>query len=111
MPVLVKMSYFPNWSVSGADGPYRVTPNHMVVVPTDTHVELGYGWTGLDIGSYALSGAGILGAVVLARRPMRRDDDELWLDGPDGGEPVDEVEPVDPVEPVEPVEPEPDTEG
>jgi hypothetical protein len=85
VPVLVKVSYFPNWSASGADGPYRVTPNHMVVVPTDTHVELTYGWTGVDIGSYALSGLGIVGVVALARVPMRRpeEDGELWLDGPD----------------------------
>ena len=33
-PVLVKASYFPNWRVEGADGPYRVAPNLMVVVPT-----------------------------------------------------------------------------
>ena len=25
-PVLVKTSYFPNWKVNGAEGPYRVTP-------------------------------------------------------------------------------------
>jgi hypothetical protein len=78
------MSYFPNWEASGADGPYRVTPNHMVVIPTGTHVELSYGWTGVDLGSYALSGAGVLGVVALVRRPGRREDDELWLDGPDG---------------------------
>ena len=35
VPVLVKMSYFPNWKVDGAEGPYRVSPNFMVVVPTD----------------------------------------------------------------------------
>src|SRR3546814_5653242 len=39
-PVLVKASYFPNWQVSGADGPYRVAPSLMVVVPTDEQVEL-----------------------------------------------------------------------
>ena len=33
-PVLVKVSYFPNWHVTGGDGPWRVTPNLMVVVPT-----------------------------------------------------------------------------
>ncbi len=33
VPVLVKVSYFPNWEVSGAEGPYRVAPNLMVVVP------------------------------------------------------------------------------
>ena len=35
-PVLVKASYFPNWKVDGAQGPFRVTPNLMVVVPTST---------------------------------------------------------------------------
>ena len=40
MPVLVKVSYFPNWQVSGADGPYRVAPNEMVVIPTSTHVSM-----------------------------------------------------------------------
>ncbi|MGH9281660.1 MAG: hypothetical protein ACRD0S_01850, partial [Acidimicrobiales bacterium] len=31
-PVLVKASYFPNWEASGAEGPWRVTPNLMVVI-------------------------------------------------------------------------------
>ena len=38
VPVLVKTSYFPNWSVSGGRGVYRVTPNLMVVIPTANHV-------------------------------------------------------------------------
>jgi uncharacterized membrane protein len=42
-PVLVKISYFPNWHASGADGPFRVTPNLMVVVPTGHDVTLTYG--------------------------------------------------------------------
>ncbi len=47
-PVLVKVSYFPNWHVSGADGPFRVTPNLMVVVPTSHDVTLTYGASGAD---------------------------------------------------------------
>ncbi|HTO00698.1 MAG TPA: hypothetical protein VL068_08485, partial [Microthrixaceae bacterium] len=43
VPVLVKVSYFPNWKVDGAEGPYRVTPNFMAVVPTSKHVQLEYG--------------------------------------------------------------------
>ena len=35
VPVLVRVSYFPTWKVEGADGPYRVAPNFMVVVPTE----------------------------------------------------------------------------
>ena len=41
-PMLVKVSYFPRWQVSGASGPYRVSPNLMVVVPTSNNVLLAY---------------------------------------------------------------------
>lgn len=67
VPVLVKTSYFPNWKVSGAEGPYRVAPNLMVVVPTSTSVRLHYGYTGLDLFSYALTALGLIGLVVLWR--------------------------------------------
>jgi len=40
VPVLVKASYFPNWSVEGALGPYRATPNWMVVIPTENEITL-----------------------------------------------------------------------
>lgn len=59
VPVLVRVSYFPTWKVSGADGPYRVAPNFMVVVPTSQHVSLSYSKTPLDWFFYALTLAGI----------------------------------------------------
>jgi hypothetical protein len=68
-PVLVKASYFPNWQVDGADGPYRVAPNLMVVVPTSNHVRLHYGTTGYDKLGWLLTLVGIALAVLLARRP------------------------------------------
>jgi hypothetical protein len=43
VPVLVKISYYPRWHASGATGPYRVSPNLMVVVPTSQRVTLTYG--------------------------------------------------------------------
>jgi hypothetical protein len=67
-PILVKTSYFPNWRVEGADGPYRVTPNLMVVVPTETDVELVYGRTPVDVVAWALTAAGLVALVVLFRR-------------------------------------------
>jgi hypothetical protein len=70
VPVLVKVSYFPNWRVAGADGPYRVAPNFMVVVPNDTHVELTYGRTSVEYLAYALTLIGVAGLVLLARRPQ-----------------------------------------
>jgi hypothetical protein len=69
VPVLVKTSYFPNWKVEGAKGPWRVSPNLMVVVPTDEEVQLTYGREPVEWASYALTLLGIALAVVLARRP------------------------------------------
>ncbi|MGA1403218.1 MAG: hypothetical protein ACO32W_00695 [Ilumatobacteraceae bacterium] len=69
VPVLVRTSYFPNWNVSGATGPYRVAPNMMVVVPTSNDVRLSFGWSFLDIFAYVLTIAGI---VVLVRWRRRR---------------------------------------
>ncbi len=67
-PVLVKVSYFPNWKASGAEGPWRVAPNLMVVVPTSNHVRLHYGYTPVDIGGWLLTFTGIGLLVVVKRR-------------------------------------------
>jgi hypothetical protein len=61
-PVLVKVSYFPNWQVEGAEGPYRVSPNLMVVIPTAAEVTMTYGRTPLDWAAYLLT---FLGVVAL----------------------------------------------
>jgi hypothetical protein len=71
-PVLVKVSYFPNWRVEGADGPYRVAPNLMVVVPTAEHVELSYGREPVEWIAYAMTAVGIGLAVLLACLPPVR---------------------------------------
>ena len=67
--MLVKVSDFPNWQASGAEGPYRVTPNLMVVVPTAKHVSLHFGRTSVDYLAILMTLLGIAGLVVLARRP------------------------------------------
>ncbi|MEO1056651.1 MAG: hypothetical protein AAFY28_07020 [Actinomycetota bacterium] len=67
VPVLVRVSYFPNWQVEGAEGPYRVSPNHMVVIPTSEEVVLTYGRVPLDWFFYALTVVGI-GLCFLWRR-------------------------------------------
>ena len=86
VPVLVKASYFPNWEVSGADGPYRVTPNLMVVIPRGRHVTMNYGRTPVDLLSAGLTLVGLVGLVVLARRrpldlaPYAPGRASAWLD-------------------------------
>jgi hypothetical protein len=71
VPVLVKVSYFPNWQVQGASAIYRATPNLMVVVPTSKHVVLTYGRTLGDWIGGALTLVGLLGLLLLWRRPAR----------------------------------------
>jgi hypothetical protein len=68
VPVLVRVSYFPNWKVDGAKGPYRVAPNMMVVIPTSTNVSMHFGWNLRDYMAYLLSFAGIAWIVVTRRR-------------------------------------------
>ena len=69
VPILVKASYFPSWQVDGADGPYRVTPNLMVVIPRTNHVALHYGRTSVDLLGYLITVVGIVLLVAMARRP------------------------------------------
>ena len=69
IPVLVKISYYPRWHVSGATGPYRVSPNLMVVVPTSKHVSMVYGNTAAGTwGSWITFITLLFGARALWRR-------------------------------------------
>ena len=78
VPVLVKVSYFPNWKVSGGEGPYRVTPNLMVVVPTSTHVRLHYGYVGIDYVANALTLFAIVALFLLFRAKVEDEHPALW---------------------------------
>lgn len=72
VPVLVRVSYFPNWKVSGAEGPFRVSPNFMVVIPTDNQVRLHYGRSGVDLVAMGTTGVGAVGLVALMLVGPRR---------------------------------------
>ncbi len=82
-PVLVKLSYYPNWKVSGGKGPYRVAPNLMVVVPTSTHVSMHYGYTPPDILGWLITLAGVGAVVMFVRRgPVDLDPEPDETDAP-----------------------------
>jgi hypothetical protein len=107
VPVIVRESYYPNWRASGADGPYRTTPNFMVVIPTSKDVTLSYARSGPEWIGFLLSLLGVVGVVLLARRwPVLEEPDvietygdiEPGADAPEmydpflhGGEEVDDV--------------------
>lgn len=65
VPVVVRASYFPNWRVQGAEGPWRLTPNLMVVVPTAEQVVLEFGLTPIDWLGFAGTVLGMVGLVAL----------------------------------------------
>ena len=74
VPVEVRISYFPNWHASGAEGPYRTAPNLMVVVPTSNDVTLTYGnvpadWIGQAVTLASL--AIVIGLAVVGWRTGR----------------------------------------
>ena len=67
-PVVVRTSYFPNWKAKGADGPWRIAPNMMVVVPNEREVTMSYGSALIDWFAYALTLVGVAVLVVARRR-------------------------------------------
>ena len=108
VPVLVRVSYFPNWQAHGAEGPYRVAPNFMVVVPTSNDVSLTYERSSLDWFFYALTLCGIALCFYWRRRGDMIYPDAIHVDArPADEQPVGEL--VDPLvdppvdEPVEPL--------
>jgi hypothetical protein len=72
-PHVVKVSYFPNWHVEGAKGPWMLSPGLMVVVPTQANVRLVYRDTPLDLAGKALTVGGVAVLLVpLAAGRLRR---------------------------------------
>jgi hypothetical protein len=74
VPHLVKVSWFPNWSASGADGPYRAAPSLMIVVPTQRDVVIDFKERLPETAGKAISAATILalGTAGFIRRRGRR---------------------------------------
>ena len=71
VPHLVKVSYFPNWTVEGADGPFRAAPSLMVVVPTGEQVVLEFRNTTAESFGMALTLIALVALAVYAYRRQR----------------------------------------
>ena len=100
IPVVVKTSYFPNWEASGADGPWRLTPNLMVVVPTEREVSLRYGRTPVDYAGFGLTLLGFAALFLISRWRLRPfDGDPEPADGEAEAPEATEAEAKSPGEP------------
>lgn len=84
MPHVIKVSYFPNWTATGADGPWRATPSLMVVVPTERDVVLDFTDTWAESVGKILTLAGLGGLVVALVVWRRRRLSELRPEAPSG---------------------------
>jgi hypothetical protein len=72
IPHLVKVSYFPNWTVDGAEGVYRVAPSLMLVVPNQSEVTLQFQNRWVENLGMALTGSTVLGLSAYGIVSYRR---------------------------------------
>lgn len=72
VPHLVKVSFFPNWKVTGAEGPYRSAPAFMVVIPTEGHVEFNFERRWYENVGLLLTAAALVGVVAWVGLKRRR---------------------------------------
>lgn len=63
-PVLIKVSYHPNWRVRGADTIYQVTPAFMLIYPRMGHITMDYKNGKFDYWGEILSGLGIFILII-----------------------------------------------
>lgn len=64
-PLMIKVSYYPNWKVEGAKKIYLVSPSFMLIFPEQENVRIYYGKTSSDYLGIALTAFGILIFIYL----------------------------------------------
>jgi hypothetical protein len=72
VPHMIKVSYFPNWTAEGAEGPWHAAPSLMVVVPTSEHVVLEFQDTWAETGGKVGTLLGVAALVAVGVWSLRR---------------------------------------
>jgi hypothetical protein len=72
VPHMIKVSYFPNWTAEGAEGPWHAAPSLMVVVPTSEHVVLEFQDTWAESGGKIGTLLGVAALVAVGVWGLRR---------------------------------------
>ena len=62
---LIKVSYFPNWSISKGLGPFRTSPSFMSVIPNQEYVEINFERTILEKNSFYFSIFSLLLSLII----------------------------------------------
>jgi uncharacterized membrane protein len=71
-PHIIKVSYYPNWKVEGAEKIYLVSPSFMLIYPQQENVRIYYGKTFADIFGEVLTYLGIILLIILFLRQKVR---------------------------------------
>ncbi len=66
-PHIIRISYFPNWKVDGAEGIYLSAPSFMLVYPSSKNVRIYYGWTFIDYLGLLLTFLGVISILLMER--------------------------------------------
>jgi uncharacterized membrane protein len=64
VPLLVKVSYFPNWKVEGAEKIYLASPAFMLIFPNSENVRIYYGSDLIDILGIIITTIGVVLLIV-----------------------------------------------
>ena len=67
---LIKISYFPNWSISNGLGPFRTSPSFMSVIPNQEYVEINFQKTELENNSFYFSIFSLLLSLIIFIRSI-----------------------------------------
>ena len=81
-PLLIKISYHPDWQVEGADEIYLASPGFMLIYPAASHVRLFYGKTWPDYAGTSLTLLAVLTLLIFrfcGLRTLRRHL-TIWFD-------------------------------
>src|SRR6056300_1582485 len=64
----IKVSYFPNWKIVNGEGPYRISPSFMAIVPNSENVELTFIKTQKESNSFYIALFSLLFFVGLSQK-------------------------------------------
>ena len=62
---LIKVSYFPNWKITNGQGPFRISPSFMAVVPNDEFVEIKFESSGTEKALNFISFSALFSALLI----------------------------------------------
>ena len=68
---LIKVSYFPNWSISNGLGPFRTSPSFMSVIPNQEYVEINFQKTALENNSFYFSIFSLVLSLIIFIRSIK----------------------------------------